>query len=132
MSRTSSKSPTSAHVKYARNINHIDMRQDDLMSDTLPVNYLYSKINIGEDAAHFFTQTLLGADFDVRLREQFTAGFEKLLTANPANTSEIVEAQIACLTVIKIYETIGAQIEEKESSKQQLNNQQLDEDGETA
>ena len=91
-----------------------------------------NEYNIGDDAAHFFTQTLLGADFDVRLREQFTAGFEKLLTANPANTSEIVEAQIACLTVIKIYETIGAQIEERESSKQQLNQQQLDEDGETA
>lgn len=132
MSRTSSKSTASPHVKYVRNINHLDMRQGDLMSDTLPDNYLYSKIAIGEQAAHFFTETMLGADFDQRLRSQFTEGFEKLLTANPSNTSEIVEAQIACLTVIKVYETIGAQIQERESSKQQLDQQQLDEDGETA
>lgn len=133
MSRTSSKSSASPSVKYARNVNHLDMREGDLMSDTLPVNYLYSKIAIGEQAAHFFTETMLGADFDQRLRSQFAEGFEKLLTANPANMGDIAEAQIACLTVIKVYETIGAQIQERESSKQQLNQQMLDdENGETA
>jgi hypothetical protein len=133
MSRTSSKSTASPNVKYVRNINHLDMRQGDLMTDTLPVNYLYSKIAIGEQAAHFFTETMLGADFDQRLRSQFADGFEKLLTANPANMNEIAEAQVACLTVIKVYETIGAQIQERESSKQQLDQQlQEDENGETA
>lgn len=133
MSQTSSKSPTNPSVKYARNMNQVDMRSEDLMTDTLPVNYLYSKIAIGEQAAHFFTQSMLGVDFDQRLRMKFTDGFEKLLTANPANPKEIMEAQLACLTVISIYETIGSQIEERESSKQQLNQQQLDEeDGETA
>lgn len=93
MSRKPSKAD--ARVKYARNIDQVDMRQGDLMTDTLPTNFLYSKIAVGEQAAAFFTETMLGADFDVRLRQKFQAGFEKLLKANPQNPGEIAEAQIA-------------------------------------
>lgn len=125
---TSKKRPTDARVKYARNIDQVDMRQGDLMTDTLPTNFLYSKIAVGEQAAAFFTETMLGADFDVRLRQKFQVGFEKLLKANPQNPGEIAEAQIACLTVIEVYNTIGSQIEEKDSSEQQLINAQLEEE----
>lgn len=126
MSRKTSK--PDARVIYARNIDQVDMRQVDLMTDTLPTNYLYSKIAVGKQAASFFTETMLGADFDVRLRQKFQAGFEKLLKASPQNPGEIAEAQIACMTVIEVYNTIAAQIEEKDSSEQQLINAQLEEE----
>lgn len=125
-SESSKKSDTAPHVRYARNINH--MKTEDLMDDLLPINYLYSKINIAQDAALFFTDTQHGADFDLRLRERFIKGFEALLSANPLDGKAITEAQQECLVVIGIYETIASQIQMGESSKKQLENEAHQED----
>lgn len=112
------KGATAPHVKYARNLNH--MKTEDLMDDLLPINYLYSKINIAQDAARFFTDSQHGADFDLRLRERFIKGFEALLSANPLDGKAITEAQQECHIVIGIYETLASQIQLGESSKEQL------------
>lgn len=114
--------PTSPHVKYVRNFDQVrgNMKQEDLMTDTLSNDFLYSTINVGEQAAHFFTDTVAGADFDRRLRERFMKGFESLLAAKPTDAAEVAEAQQACLVVIGIYNTIAEQIEDRHSARQEL------------
>lgn len=115
------KSKAAPNVKYVRNLNHMEQSRDDLMSDTLPTNYLYSKIAVGEQAAHFFTETMLGADFDLRLREKYRKGTEALLAANPQDAAAVAAAQLECMTVISIYDILASQIEERQSCTDQLN-----------
>lgn len=115
---SSKSSKTSPEVRYTRNL-HL-MKTEDLMDDVLPTNYLYSKIEVGQDAARFFTDTRHGADFDLRLRMRFIKGFEALLSANPHDGAAVAEAQQECHIVLGIYETLAGQIQEGESSKAQL------------
>lgn len=113
-------SKASPQVKYVRNLNHVDMNQDDLMTQTLPDLYLYAKVNVGEQAAHFFTETLLGADFDRRLRERHQKGYEAMMSANPQDAAAIANAQLECQVVIGIYDMISQALTEGASSKEQL------------
>lgn len=112
-------SKATPQVKYVRNLNHVDMNQQDLMAETLPDNYLYAKINVGEQAAHFFTESLLGADFDRRLREKHTKGFEALISANPQDAAAVAAAQLECLVAIGIYDFLSQAIQEGQSARQQ-------------
>lgn len=114
--------PTSPHVRYVRNFDQVmsQMKTEDLMTDTLSNNFLYSTINVGEQAAHFFTDTVLGADFDRRLRERFLKGFEALLSAPATDAAAVSEAQQACLVVLGIYDTVAAQMQDRLSALQEL------------
>lgn len=122
------KPKANPQVIYTRNLNCMEISQEQLMTDTLPTNYLYSKINVGEEAAHFFTGTMLGADFDLRLREQFKKGFESLLSANPADAKAVTAAQLECLSVMRVYDMLADEITQAQSAKEQLNADIMDDE----
>ncbi len=124
---------TDARVKYVRNFDQVfnNMKPEDLMTDTLSNDFLYSTINIGEQAAHFFTDSMVGADFDRRLRMKFLKGFEALLAANPTDTAAVAEAQQECLVVINIYQTVAAQIEDKHVAQLDVYAREQSQDTET-
>lgn len=124
---------TDARVKYVRNFDQVfnNMKPEDLMTDTLSNDFLYSTINVGEQAAHFFTDSMVGADFDRRLRMKFLKGFEELLAANPTDTAAVAEAQQECLVVINIYQTLAAQIEDRFTAQQDLLAREQSQDMET-
>ena len=126
--RKSSKA--SSQVIYVRNLDQVDMNQQDLMTETLPTTYLYAKVNVGEQAAHFFTETMLGADFDRRLREKHQLGYEALMSANPQDAAAVQAAQLECLVVVGIYDMINQALTEGNSCKQQLVISDDDEDKE--
>lgn len=114
-------SKASPQVKYIRNLDHIDMNQQDLMTETLPTTFLYGKIQVSEQAAHFFTETMLGADFDRRLRERHQKAYEAMLSANPLDGQAVAAAQQECLIVVGIYDMLSQALTEGASCKQQLN-----------
>lgn len=124
--KTPRNSKATPNVRYVRNLNHMEQSSDDLMSDTLPTNYLYSKIQVGEQATHFFTETMMGADFDLRLRERYAKGTESLLAANPHDAQAVAAAQLECLTVISIYDMLASQFEQAHSCREQLKLQPTD------
>lgn len=116
------KTETDPRVKYVRNFDSVlgDMKPEDLMTDTLSNDFLYSTMAIGEQAAYFFTDTIVGADFDRRLREKFLKGFEALLAASPTDAVAVSDAQQECLVVLNIYQTVAAQIEDRHTAEREL------------
>lgn len=117
-----SKTATPPHVKYVRNFDQVkgDMKSEDLMTETLSNDFLYSTINVGAQAAHFFTDTMVGADFDRRMRERFANGFADLLAADPHDAGAVMRAQQECHVVIGIYDTVALQIQERFTAEKEL------------